>query len=215
MSKKMTSAEQNYTITEKEMLAIIQKVKEWRKYLKGSKTRAKIITDHKNLTNFQEAKITNRQQARWALEIQNVPYHITYRKGEKNVVANALSRMEDNTEPLKPRPIFLQNMALEKAKCKSYQPHYDVARLKEKNSQWQYEGKKIAPQEKIEEILRENHNHKLAGHPGIKATLLRIRENWTWDGIRKDVKQYIQNCQKCQRNTQEVHKRLLAEIQRP
>ena len=64
MSKKMTSAEQNYTITEKEMVAIIQAVKEWRKSLKGSKTRAVIITNHKNLTYFQEAKITNRQQAR-------------------------------------------------------------------------------------------------------------------------------------------------------
>ena len=64
MSKKMTSAEQNYTITEKEMLAIIQAVKEWRMYLEGSKTRAEIITDHKNLTYFQEAKITNRRQAR-------------------------------------------------------------------------------------------------------------------------------------------------------
>ena len=68
MLKKMTSAEQNYTITENKMLAIIQAVKEWRKYLEGLKTRAKIITDHKNLTYFQEAKITNRQQARWALE---------------------------------------------------------------------------------------------------------------------------------------------------
>ena len=197
------------------MLAIIQAVKEWRKYLKGSKTRAKIITDHKNLPYFQKAKITNRQQARWAPEIQDLPYHIIYRKGEENVVANALSRKEDNTEPLEPRPIFLQNMTLEKAKPKGYHPHYNVARLEEKNGQWQYEGRKIAPQDKIKEILRENHNHKLAGHPGIKATLSRIRENWTWDGIRKDVEQYVQNCQKCQRNTQEVHKRLLAEIQRP
>ena len=68
-------------------------------------------------------------------------------------------------------------MALKKAKCKGYHPHYDVARLEEKNGQWQYEGKKIALQEKIEEILRENHDHELAGHPGIKATLLRISEN--------------------------------------
>ena len=106
-------------------------------------------------------------------------------------------------------------MALEKAKCKGYYPHYDVARLEEKNGQWQYEGRKIAPQDKIKEILRENHDHKLAGHPGLKATLLRIRENWTWDGIRKDVEWYVQNCKKCQRNTQEVHKGLLAEIQQP
>ena len=177
MSKKMTSTEQNYIITEKEMLAIIQAVKEWRKYLKRSKTRAEIITDHKNLTYFQEAKITNRQQARWALEIQDVPYPIPYRKGEENVVANALSRKEDNTEPLKLRPIFLQNMALEKAKRKGYHPYYNVARLEEKNGQWQYEGRKIAPQDKIEKILRENYDHKLARHPGIKATLLKIREN--------------------------------------
>ena len=177
MSKKMTSAKQNYTITEKELLAIIQAVKEWKKYLKGSKTRAKIITDHKNLTYFQEAKITNRQQARWALEIQDVPYHITYKKGNENVVANALSRKEDNTEPLEPQLIFLQNMALEKAKHKGYHPHYNVARLEEKNGQWQYKGRKIALQEKIEAILRKNHNHELARHPGIMATLLRIREN--------------------------------------
>ena len=126
-----------------------------------------------------------------------MPYHITYRKGEENVVANALLRKKDNTKLLEPQPIFFQNMALEKAKSKGYHSHYNVVRLEEKNGPWQYKGKKIAPQDKIEEILKENHNYKLARHPGIKATLLRIRKNWTWDGIRIDVERYVQNCQKC------------------
>ena len=144
-----------------------------------------------------------------------MPYHITYRKGEENVLADALSKKQDNTKPLELRPIFFQNMALEKGKSKGYHPHYDVVRLEEKNGQWQYKRRKIASQDKIEEILKKNHDHELAGHPGIKATLLRIRKNWTWDGIRKDVERYIQNCEKCQKNTQEVHKKLLAEIQQP
>ena len=144
-----------------------------------------------------------------------MPYHITYRKGEENVVADILSKKENNIKPLKPRPIFLQNMSLEKAKSKSYHPHYNIVKLEEKNGQWQYKRRKLAPQDKIEEILRENHDHKLAEHPGIKTTLLKIRENWTWDRIKKDVDQYVQNCQKCQKNTQEVYKGLLAEIQRP
>ena len=142
-----------------------------------------------------------------------MPYYITYKKGEENVVANALSKKKDNTKPLEPQWIFFQNIVLKKAKSKNYHPYYNIARLKEKNGQWQYKRRKIAPQDKIEEILRENHHHKLARHPGIKATLLKIRKNWTWDGIRKNVERYIQNCQKCQKNTQEIHKGLLAEIQ--
>ena len=108
-----------------------------------------------------------------------MPYHITYRKGEENVVADVLSKKENNIEPLKPRPIFLQNMLLEKAKSKSYHSHYNIAKLEEKNGQWQYKRRKLASQDKIEEILRENHNHKLAEHRGIKTTLLKIKENWT------------------------------------
>ena len=36
MSKIMNSVEQNYTISEKEMLTVIQTIKKWRKYLEES-----------------------------------------------------------------------------------------------------------------------------------------------------------------------------------
>ena len=78
------------------------------------------------------------------MEIQDMPYHITYKKGEENVVANSLSKKKDNIKPFEPQQIFFQNIALKKAKSKGYHPHYNVARLEEKNSQWQYKEKKIA-----------------------------------------------------------------------
>ena len=64
MSKKLTNAKQNYIITEKKMLAIIQAAKEWRKYLKEAKTKVEIIINHKNLTYFQEVEITNKRQVK-------------------------------------------------------------------------------------------------------------------------------------------------------
>ena len=102
-----------------------------------------------------------------------MPYHITYRKGEENVVADVLSRKEDNTEPLEPRPIFLQNMALEKAKCKGYHPHYNVARLEEKSGQWQYEGRKIAPQEKNQRDIEGKPRPQTSRTSGYKSNLVK------------------------------------------
>ena len=65
----MTTTKQNYGITEKEMLVIVQGIKQWRKYFEGIRRTVTIITDHKNLEYFKNAKITNRRQTRWILEI--------------------------------------------------------------------------------------------------------------------------------------------------
>ena len=55
--------ERNYKIYDKEMLAIIHMLEEWRHFLKGATHSIKIWTNHKNLEYFMTAKKLNCYQA--------------------------------------------------------------------------------------------------------------------------------------------------------
>jgi len=63
-SRKLTNAELNYEIYNKDMLAIITAFKEWRAYLEGAQYQITVLTDHKNLEYFLTTKALNRRQAR-------------------------------------------------------------------------------------------------------------------------------------------------------
>jgi hypothetical protein len=52
-------------------------------------------------------------------------------------------------------------------------------------------------------IISENHDTPTAGHPGIKRMLsLLSRKEHSWKGIRKDMKDYMDRCQVCQKTSQ-------------
>jgi len=65
-SKSLSSVERNYEIHNKEMLAIIRVLEEWRHFLNGATHLVKIWTDHKNLEYFMTAKKLNCYQACWS-----------------------------------------------------------------------------------------------------------------------------------------------------
>jgi len=52
MSKGFSDMERNYQIHDKEMLAIMRALEEWRHFLEGSDQKFKIHMDHKNLSYF-------------------------------------------------------------------------------------------------------------------------------------------------------------------
>jgi len=58
-SKSLSPVEQNYEIHDKEMLAIIHTLEEWRHFLKGARHPVEIWMDHKNLEYFMIAKKLN------------------------------------------------------------------------------------------------------------------------------------------------------------
>ena len=63
-SYKMVSAEYNYEIYNKELLAIIKAFENWRPELEGSSVPVKILTDYRGLEYFQTKRTLTRRQAR-------------------------------------------------------------------------------------------------------------------------------------------------------
>ena len=69
-SATFSPVEQNYDIYNRELLAVIQALKEWRHYLTGTEHLVTIIMDHKNLGYFKQPQNLSCWQARWWLFLQ-------------------------------------------------------------------------------------------------------------------------------------------------
>lgn len=96
-SKKMNRAEKNYSVGDKEMLAMKLALTEYRIYVEGVPT--VLCTDHRNNINLltrPAEEITSRRVARWVEYMQTFGKNLTlaYIKGEDNQ-ADALSRRPD------------------------------------------------------------------------------------------------------------------------
>ena len=61
-SRKLIGTEERYEIYDKEMLAIVKCLKQWRVYLSGAAMQMRVFTDHKNLEYFTMMKVLNKRQ---------------------------------------------------------------------------------------------------------------------------------------------------------
>ena len=102
-SKSLSETERNYEIHDKEMLAIIRALEEWRHFLEGAPRKFEIWTDHKNLEYFMSAKKLNRRQARWSLTLARFDFEMHHRPGRTMGKSDALSRQVGNVTGLRTR----------------------------------------------------------------------------------------------------------------
>ena len=66
-SQCLLETERNYKIHDRELLAFMRALEDWRSYLLGATHQFKIWTDHQNLTYFQQPHKLNRRQVRACL----------------------------------------------------------------------------------------------------------------------------------------------------
>ena len=87
-SKILKSYQRNYHITDKELLAIVWAIDEFKHYVSGQKFL--IETDHNALIYLH--KMQSPRHMRWRLKFEEYDYELKYIRGKANVVADVLSR---------------------------------------------------------------------------------------------------------------------------
>ncbi len=199
-SRRLTAAEKNYDIGNRELLAVKLALEEWRHWLEGAKHPFVIWTDHKNLIYIQGAKRLNPRQARWALFFNRFDFVLSYRPGSKNIKPDALSRQfefqeeEDRSEPIIPRYRVLAGIqwdletAVRKAQIHQPDPGNGPS------------GRLFVPNTIRSEVLQWGHAAPSSGHPGVLRTLRRIQSKFWWPNMGTDVRRMVAACSTCTRN---------------
>ena len=216
-SRKFNAAQANYSVTEKELLGIVESLKHSKTMLLSGVI--VVYTDHKNLTYLTNDHGCERV-LRQRLIIEEFGAEIKYIKGGNNVVADALSRLptrnsEDSEELFLNRRVFQDTVAfpLDLNKIKELQQN-DVQLkrlLKDKRSKdnykniivnsvklWTINGKVFVPKEGRPDML--TWYHEGLQHSGPERTSSTLRLHFEWPGVVEDIKRRIKKCSICQKN---------------
>ena len=230
-SRKLKPEQTRYTTTEKELLSIVETLKEFRNILLGQKI--VVHTDHKNLTckNFNTARVM-----RWRLILEEYGPELRYIKGEHNIVADTLSRLkmlesDDSKEQMDPGEIAELFAVDEEDFPENFPISYDEIQLRQKDDAEikkllrdkpnDYKKETFRRGDKTYElVVKENKivlpkqmqkrtaewYHQILMHPGETRTELTINQHYTWKGMRKTVQSVCQRCQACQLNKPKLRK---------
>jgi histidinol phosphatase-like PHP family hydrolase len=217
-SAKLTPAQQKWSTFDRELYAIYAAIRHFRHMVEGQNIIA--YTDHRPLTYAfqQNLEKSSPRQLRHLDFIGQYTTDIRYIKGDENVPADSLSRVETITLP---NPLDFHALAVAQK---------NDAQLNELlNSEHSLSLKHMTLPNTDDTILCENSNtrlrpyvpasyrravfenfHNLA-HPSIRSTTKLICERFVWPSIRKDIRLWTKSCLPCQRS--KIHRHTKSVIQ--
>lgn len=226
VSRSLTPAETNYTITELECLAIVWCVRKLHCYLDGIKFL--LQTDHSALQWLFDFTGSNRRLVRWSLELQ--PYRdfmtIKYKEGKKHSNVDPLSRAPlarcNVVSVVTPPNDFIETLkagysgddylkhVLESFVTETPRPEFDrFARRADGLLLFLQPGGDFTricvhdvktPENLRLSIIGDHHDAITSGHLGIAKTTNIVCRHFYWPHMTKDIKDYVRSCMQCQLN---------------
>ncbi|EFA85602.1 hypothetical protein PPL_01385 [Heterostelium album PN500] len=210
-SKKFNTTERDYHVFEQEVMAIKHALESNYHMLLGYKI--VIHTDHQNIL-FINNKLndnTKPKLIRWLQYIFSFNPTLIYKKGSDNVIADGLSRytysttisIDDNDLIAMIENGYIEEETQIKNKTIHPSKYYKSKSVKTEGKLKYFEDKIVIPQVRsiIKRILFIYHDSLLAGHHGIEQTLELISRHFIWEGIAKDVTNYVKACHTCNKAT--------------
>jgi transposase InsO family protein len=208
-------------IYEKEMMAILHALKKWCPYLIGR--HFKVKTDHDSLKYFLEQRLSSEEQQKWVTKILGYDFEILYKKGKQNVVADALSRKDEDVEAFLCAISIIQPDWIIEARdeWKNDEKVWTlIQRLQQDSSAsdtftwkndslWYKDHLYLCKNSQLKQkVLLELHTSPVGGHSGFLKTYHRVKKDFFWDGLKTDVQRFVAECLVFQQNKVETIKTL-------
>ncbi|CAN6544134.1 unnamed protein product [Malus baccata var. baccata] len=225
-SRTLNDAQLNYSTTEKELLVVVFALDKFRSYLIG--TKVIVFADHAALKYLFTKKEAKPRLIRWMLLLQEFDIEIKDKKGSDNVVADHLSRLLCEEEPIHISEMFPDEQFLSievstpwYADLVNYLVSKQVPHTLNKSQRdklkhdarfyvgddpyvWKYCPDQIVrrcvPNSEFNSILAFYHSYACGGHFGTQKTALKVLEcGFYWPTLFKDARMVFLTCDRCQR----------------
>jgi hypothetical protein len=212
-SRNIKEHERNYATHDLELASIVHALRMWRHYIMGKKF--ELRTYHIGLKYLFEQVTLNSRKIRWLEFLSEYDFDIKHIKRKENKFFEALNR---RVHTMHATTINMHRSDLKRRILDGLVIGQHYLQVKENLQQGNVQ-QKIKEYERKEGellmhknriyvhsfgemrnlVLKEMHDVPYVGHPGYQKMITKVRSQFFWLGMKKDVADYIARCMECQK----------------